>query len=195
MRKLAARRSTGTLVPLRLAGALAFLCVVAAVVVGCATAEDYIDTTVREARGCAARRDYERAHELIDAAASHLGEEFDLVFEKADIHARAREFDAAREWYARAFLADPNSWKALARGWEAEFMADGESDESLERVLVSAREFDRDSWGGGGGIGEGPIGHALSGQRARQRTHQGRGRRDRGGTGRPEETGDVRRVP
>ncbi len=140
-RKLASRRSIGTLVPLRLTGALAFLCVVAAVVVGCATAEDYVDTTVREARGCAARRDYERAHQLIDAALSHLGEEFDLVFEKADIHARAREFDAAVEWYGRASLAEPSSWKALARGWEAEFMADGESDESLERVLGSAREF------------------------------------------------------
>jgi len=138
---LVSRRSPGTLVALRLAGALACLCVVLAVVAGCGTAEDHVDTTVREARDCAARRDYEGAHQLIDAAVGYVGEEFDLVFEKADIHARAREFDAAAEWYGRASLADPSSWKARARGWEAEFMADGESDESLERVLGSAREF------------------------------------------------------
>ncbi|MCK4914953.1 MAG: VCBS repeat-containing protein, partial [Candidatus Eisenbacteria sp.] len=140
-RELPSRRLAGTLVPPRSAVALALLCVAAAVVVGCATQEDYIDTTVEEARACAARRDYERAHQLLDVAVDHIGEEFDLVFEKAEIHARAHEFGAAAEWYGRAFVADPSSWKALAQGWEAEFGADGESDESMERVLGSAREF------------------------------------------------------
>ena len=140
-RELPPRRLAGTLVPPRSAVALALLCVAAVVVVGCATQEDYIDTTVEEARACAARRDYERAHQLLDAAVLHLGEEFDLVFEKAEIHARAHEFGAAAEWYGRAFVADPSSWKALAQGWEAEFGADGKSDESMECVLGSAREF------------------------------------------------------
>jgi tetratricopeptide (TPR) repeat protein len=120
---------------------LALLCVVAAVVVGCATPEDHVDTTIEDARVCAGRRDYEQAHQLLDAAVGHVGEEFSLLFEKAEIYARASEFNAAAEWYGRASVADPGSWKALARGWEAEFGADGESDESLERVLGSAREF------------------------------------------------------
>ncbi len=121
--------------------ALALLCVVAAVVVGCATREDHVDTTIENARVCAGRRDYEQAHQLLDAAVDHVGEEFSLLFEKAEIYARASEFDAAAEWYGRATVADRGSWKALARGWEAEFGADGESDESLERVLGLAREF------------------------------------------------------
>ena len=120
---------------------LALLCVVVAAVVGCATPEDHVDTTIENARVCAGRRDYEGAHRLLDGAAEHVGEEFALLFEKAEIYARAREFDAAAEWYGRASAADPGSWKALARGWEAEFGAEGESDESLERVLGAARGF------------------------------------------------------
>ena len=122
------------------AGAVALLCA-AVVLVGCARPEYYVDTAIEEARGYACRRDYEHAHDLLDAALGHLGEEPELLFEKAEIYFRAHEFDAAREWYGRAADVDRSSWKALARGGEAEFMAGGESDESRERVLAAAGEF------------------------------------------------------
>ena len=120
---------------------LILLCTAAVLAVGCSSGEDYVGTTIDEARDHAGRREYGRAQELLDAAIGHVGEQFGILYEKAEIYARAGEFDAAAEWYGRAFVADQSSWKALARGWEAQFGADGEGDESLERVVGSAREF------------------------------------------------------
>ena len=106
---------TGTL--RLLAAALLTACVAACA--GCSTSEDYVDTTIDEARGHAGRRDYARAQELLDSALGHLGEDHNLLFEKAEILYRAHEFGAASEWYERAAASDPRSWKAHSRGWEA----------------------------------------------------------------------------
>jgi len=124
----------------RFIGAFLLASAVAALA-GCATPEDYTSAAIAEARDHACRRDYERAHRSLDAAIGHLGSDFGLLFEKAEIHFRAHEFDAAAEWYGRAALADPNSWKALSCGWEAEFLAQGKSDEARDRVLGEAGDL------------------------------------------------------
>ncbi|HYW69063.1 MAG TPA: hypothetical protein VE960_05605, partial [bacterium] len=111
---------------------------VIAALAGCATPEEYANAAIEDARDHACRRDYERAHRSLDTAMGHLEDDFELLFEKAQIHFRAHEFDAAAEWYGRAAQADPGSWKALSRGWEAEFLAEKKSDEAGERVLGEA---------------------------------------------------------
>jgi tetratricopeptide (TPR) repeat protein len=108
---------------------------------GCSSREEYVSATIDDAREAAGRRDYERAQELIDRALESAGEDFGLLFEKADTYRRAREFDRAVVWFGRAWAVDPSSWESLVGRWEAEYRAAGESETVEERVLGEASSF------------------------------------------------------
>lgn len=126
---------------LRILGALVAFAVCGAAIGSCASMADYIEAAVSDARESAGRRDYERAQEVLDAALTAVGDDFALLYEKAEIYARAHEYDAAAAAYAEAAALEPRSWKAVSRAWEAEFRRDGETDAARDRVLALADEF------------------------------------------------------
>jgi tetratricopeptide (TPR) repeat protein len=124
---------------LRTAALVSLVC--AAVLTGCGTSDEYVESTIQQAREHADRRDYEGAQQQLDSALEHLKGNSDLLFEKAEIYARAHEFENAEEWYARAAEADPRSWKATSAGWDAEYRALGKTGSAREQLLGEAREF------------------------------------------------------
>ncbi len=120
---------------------LAACLVFTGVLAGCSSREDYVGARIEEARGFAAVRNYERAQQVLDVAIDRAGDDFELLFEKADIYTRAHASQEAAEWYGRAAQVDPTSWKAVVGKWTAELEQSGESDDGKARVLAEALEI------------------------------------------------------
>lgn len=117
---------------------LTILLVCWCVLFGCSTKEEYVQSTIEEARDLASRRDYERAHNTIDAALRHASDDYDLVCEKAEIYSRAREYSVAGEWYRRAGEADAKSWKAVVGAWSAHLAGAADSASAKEEIRREA---------------------------------------------------------
>ncbi len=107
-------------------------------VFGCSSRDEYVEARIAEAREFAARREYERAQDVLDRAIGRVPDEFDLLMEKADIYTRAHAYREAREWYGRASQVDPRSWKAVVGGWEAELEQWAGNEEAKERIRREA---------------------------------------------------------
>ena len=67
-----------------LGAACAVVC--ATVLTGCATSDDYADSTIADARRRADLRDYDEAQSLLDSALAQLDGDFDLLFEKGEVY-------------------------------------------------------------------------------------------------------------
>ncbi len=114
--------------------------VMTSVLVGCSTRDEYVEGRIAEARGHAQSRDYERAQAVLDGALERDPDEFDLLMEKADIFARAREHEDAEAWYREAQKRDEVSPRPIVGRWEAEH-AQRPGDEGVrDRILREADE-------------------------------------------------------
>ena len=107
-------------------------------VFGCSSRDEYVEARIAEARELAARREYERAQDVLDRATARMPDEFDLLMERADIYTRAHAYQDAREWFGRASQVDPRSWKAVVGGWEAELEQWTGNEETKERIRGEA---------------------------------------------------------
>jgi tetratricopeptide (TPR) repeat protein len=120
---------------------LAACLLLAVLLAGCSSRDEYVAARIEEARGYAAVRDYDRAQQVLDVAIERAGDEYELLHEKADIYTRAHAFQEAAEWFGRAAQVDPSSWKAVVGKWEAELQQSAESDDGKALVLAEALEI------------------------------------------------------
>jgi tetratricopeptide (TPR) repeat protein len=107
---------------------------------GCSTRDQYVEGRITEAREHAQRREYDRAHAVLDAALTRAPGDVTLLMEKADIFMRAHRYEDAAAWYSEAEKEDPESALPVVGRWEAERALVPENDAASERILQEAGE-------------------------------------------------------
>ena len=124
------------------AGAILLLIAVVATLLfsGCGDRDAYVGRRIREAREHAQRRDYDRAHAVLDAALERAPTEVELALEKAAIFMRARRHGDAASWYREAEKIDGTAIGATTGRWEAEHAIDRDDGAVRERILLEADE-------------------------------------------------------
>ena len=122
------------------AGAVFLLATAAVLVTGCSTRPEYVEGRIEEAREHAQRRDYERAHAVLDAAIERAPDDVDLAMEKAGIFMRAHEYEDAAAWFQEAEKLDPDSPEAAVGRWRALHEASPDDEAIRELILEEAGE-------------------------------------------------------